>query len=81
MAGEARQVGAHGIGGSDVHLRVHEVGAGRFRDKAIHDHVIELTAVGTAVAAIKGRHHPVDVPLVLDVGQPAAVSHQLMAGR
>jgi hypothetical protein len=33
------------------------------------------------VAAIKGRHHPVDVPLVLDVGEPSAVGHQLFAGR
>jgi uncharacterized protein YbjQ (UPF0145 family) len=81
MASEARQVGARGIVGSDVHLRVHEVGAGRFRDKSIQDHVVELTAVGTAVAAIKGGHHAVDVPLVLDVGQPSAAGHQLLAGR
>ena len=81
MASEARQVGAHGIVGSNLHLRVHEVGAGRFHDKSIQDHVIEFAAVGTAVATIKGRHHAVDVPLVLDVGQPSAAGHQLLAGR
>jgi hypothetical protein len=45
------------------------------------DHIVEFTAVGTAIAAIKGGHQPVDVPLVLDVGQPSAASHQLLAGR
>jgi uncharacterized protein YbjQ (UPF0145 family) len=71
MVADGRAMGANGIVGSDVHLRAEEW---------MEDHIVEFTAVGTAVAAIKGRHQPVDVPLVLDVGQPSAVGHQLLAG-
>ena len=90
MVADGRAMGADGIVGSDVHLRAEEVGVTRqvynqFRNEyeieRMEDHIVEFTAVGTAVAAIKGGHQPVDVPLVLDVGQPSAVGHQLLAGR
>ena len=90
MVADGRAMGADGIVGSDVHLRAEEVPVTRqvynqFRNEyemeRMEDHIVEFTAVGTAVAAIKGGHHPVDVPLVLDVGQPSAVGHQLLAGR
>jgi hypothetical protein len=90
MVADGRAMGADGIVGSDVHLRAEEVGVTRqvynqFRNEyemeRMDDHIVEFTAVGTAVAAIKGRHHPVDVPLVLDVGAPSAAGHQLFSGR
>jgi uncharacterized protein YbjQ (UPF0145 family) len=90
MVADGRAMGADGIVGSDVHLRAEEVGVTRqvynqFRNEyemeRMDDHIVEFTAVGTAIAAIKGGHHPVDVPLVLDVGAPSAAGHQLFSGR
>ena len=75
MAVDAGRMGAEGIVGSDVHMRVHEVGVSRanpYRNneyERIEDHVVEFVAVGTAIAEIGGGHQPADVDLVLDIGK------------
>jgi len=70
MAADGRAMGADGIVGSDIHLRAEEVPVTRqvYNEmERMEDHIVEFTAVGTAVATIKGGHEPADVPLVLDV--------------
>jgi hypothetical protein len=71
MAADARGMGAEGIVGSDVHLRVHEVRAYRANpynnneSESIEDHVVEFTALGTAIAAIGRGYEPPEAALTL----------------
>lgn len=75
MTSDAGGMGGGGVVGSDVHMRVHEIGTSRanpYRNNEyenIEDHVIEFTAIGTAIAEIGGGHQPADVSLVLDIGK------------
>ena len=71
MAQDAQSMGAEGVVGSDVHLRTHELRAMRpnpynnNETESIEDHVVEFTALGTAIAAIGRGYEPPEAALTL----------------
>jgi len=74
MAAEGQAMGADGIVGSGVALRIHDITANRARPysnetETVEDHIVEFTAVGTAIAVIGRGHEPSDAALVLDLGR------------
>jgi len=72
LAEDARRVHADGVIGSDIHMKVEEVTASRYRPysneaESIEDYIVEFFAFGTTVAAIS-EHHEIPRPrLVVDL--------------
>jgi uncharacterized protein YbjQ (UPF0145 family) len=72
LSDDARRVHADGVIGSDIHMKVEEVTAYRYRpysneSEAIEDYIVEFFAFGTTVAEIKKDHEIVKPRLVVDL--------------
>jgi uncharacterized protein YbjQ (UPF0145 family) len=72
LSDDARRVHADGVVGSDIHMKVEEVTAYRYRPysnerEAVEDYIVEFFAFGTTIAEIKKDHEIVKPRLVVDL--------------